>query len=172
MQNELRDRLVELLDIIIQPGRKTLGEIADQLIENGVVAIDNNVVSPKNRPLIQTIADMPLNEVIELIKARQEGRIIVPPCKVGNKVYVDGNTWSEYTCIHYENEFIHSKFFVIGEIVSIVKTKKQLLMKIRVESANHSRYYHKRYTVNAIGKTVFFTKEEAEKALKEREENA
>lgn len=96
---------------------------------------------------------------------------IVPPCKVGDKVYVDGNSWSEYACIHYENEFIYSKFFVIGKIVSIVKTKKQLLMKIRVESANHSRYYHKRYTVNAIGKTVFFTKEEAKKALKEGADN-
>lgn len=31
-----RDRLVELLDVIIQPGEKTLGEIADHLTANGV----------------------------------------------------------------------------------------------------------------------------------------
>ncbi len=37
MMNEMRDRLVELLDVIIQPGQKTLGEIADHLIENGVI---------------------------------------------------------------------------------------------------------------------------------------
>lgn len=37
MANEMRDRLVELLDIIIQPGQKTLGDIADHLIENGVI---------------------------------------------------------------------------------------------------------------------------------------
>lgn len=32
-----REKLVELLDIIIQPSEKTLGQIADYLIENGVV---------------------------------------------------------------------------------------------------------------------------------------
>lgn len=31
-----REKLVELLDIIIQPGQKTLGDIADHLIANGV----------------------------------------------------------------------------------------------------------------------------------------
>ena len=32
----VKERLVELLDIIIQPGQKTLGDIADHLIENGI----------------------------------------------------------------------------------------------------------------------------------------
>ena len=31
-----REKLIELLDIIIQPGEKTLGDIADHLIANGV----------------------------------------------------------------------------------------------------------------------------------------
>ena len=31
-----REKLIELLDIIIQPGQKTLGDIADHLIANGV----------------------------------------------------------------------------------------------------------------------------------------
>ena len=33
---DIREKLVELLDIIIQPGQKTLGDIADHLIANGV----------------------------------------------------------------------------------------------------------------------------------------
>jgi hypothetical protein len=33
----MRDRLIELLDIIIQPGEKTLGDIADHLLTNGVI---------------------------------------------------------------------------------------------------------------------------------------
>ena len=33
---DVREKLVELLDIIIQPGQKTLGDIADCLITNGV----------------------------------------------------------------------------------------------------------------------------------------
>lgn len=33
---DMKEKLVELLDIIIQPGQKTLGDIADHLIANGV----------------------------------------------------------------------------------------------------------------------------------------
>ena len=33
---DVREKLVELLDIIIQPGQKTLGDIADCLLANGV----------------------------------------------------------------------------------------------------------------------------------------
>ena len=33
---DVQEKLVELLDIIIQPGQKTLGDIADYLISNGV----------------------------------------------------------------------------------------------------------------------------------------
>ena len=33
---DVREKLVELLDIIIQPGQKTLGDIADYLIARGV----------------------------------------------------------------------------------------------------------------------------------------
>lgn len=33
---DVREKLVKLLDIIIQPGQKTLGDIADYLIANGV----------------------------------------------------------------------------------------------------------------------------------------
>lgn len=32
-----RERLIELLDIIIQPGEKTLGDIADYFLANGVI---------------------------------------------------------------------------------------------------------------------------------------
>ena len=33
---DVKEKLVELLDIIIQPGQKTLGDIADHLIAHGV----------------------------------------------------------------------------------------------------------------------------------------
>ena len=33
---DVREKLVELLDIIIQPGQKTLGDIADHLLAHGV----------------------------------------------------------------------------------------------------------------------------------------
>ena len=36
MNDRTKEKIVELLDIIIQPGQKTLGDIADYLIANGV----------------------------------------------------------------------------------------------------------------------------------------
>ena len=50
-----REKLVELLDIIIQPGQKTLGEIADHLLAHGVT------VKEPQKPLT-------LEEVLQAIK--------------------------------------------------------------------------------------------------------
>ena len=47
----MRDRLLELLDIIIQPGEKTLGDIADYLVENGVIVHDFRETDKKSEEL-------------------------------------------------------------------------------------------------------------------------
>ena len=39
---DVKGKLVELLDIIIQPGQKTLGDIADYLIGNGVTVHESS----------------------------------------------------------------------------------------------------------------------------------
>ena len=49
---DVREKLVELLDIIIQPGQKTLGDIADYLISNGAtvnewVSVDDRLPEEK-----------------------------------------------------------------------------------------------------------------------------
>ena len=47
---DVREKLVELLDIIIQPGQKTLGDIADHLIAHGVTEqewIDSEEMLPQ-----------------------------------------------------------------------------------------------------------------------------
>ena len=50
---DVREKLVELLDIIIQPGQKTLGDIADYLITNGVtvqewISVNDRLPEPKH----------------------------------------------------------------------------------------------------------------------------
>ena len=50
---DVREKLVELLDIIIQPGQKTLGDIADYLITNGVtvqewISVKDRLPEPKH----------------------------------------------------------------------------------------------------------------------------
>ena len=50
---DVREKLIELLDIIIQPGQKTLGDIADHLISNGVtvqewISVNDRLPEPKH----------------------------------------------------------------------------------------------------------------------------
>lgn len=76
--------------------------------------------------------------------------VIVPPCKVGDTVYIlaghNGRKYEKDTC----------EGFYIG-YDGVVQ------VRVRNMKGNHGTY-------GVIGKTVFLTREDAEKALKEREE--
>lgn len=96
--------------------------------------------------------------------------VIVQPVKVGDTAYVNPYTWGYLSFTDYEHCFIHSKHFVIAEVVSIIKTRKQNLIKLKIYNrTTHMAKYH-RYPISSIGITVFLTKEEAETALKGGEE--
>ena len=56
---DVREKLVELLDIIIQPGQKTLGDIADYLIAHGVtvqewISVDDRLPEKDGAYLVTT----------------------------------------------------------------------------------------------------------------------
>lgn len=97
------------------------------------------------------------NRLRELKQADDEGRCVVPPCKVGQKVKVDVRTWGNV----WNYKTVENGKFLIGEIVAITKTKKQTLVKIRVEHNVSWKRPTRRYPASAIGKTVFFTRGEA-----------
>lgn len=61
---------------------------AEYLVANGVVVLDMKVLSLKNIPLVTHFANMPLDEVFELVKAKQQGRVLKLPCNVGDTVYI------------------------------------------------------------------------------------
>lgn len=80
--------------------------------------------------------------------------VIVPPCKVGDKVYFLG------ICKTAED---FGKVYVgFGEIWSISRDKDGFRFYVSTTGALE------RFTDCDFGKTVFLTEEEAEKALKER----
>ena len=55
---DVREKLVELLDIIIQPGQKTLGDIADCLLANGVTVQECKLGDKKtNADRIRSMSD-------------------------------------------------------------------------------------------------------------------
>ncbi len=91
-----REKLIELLRETFEYTRGTCIDFdeaveinADNLLANGVIVVDTNTVNIVNNiEPIQTAFGMPLDDLADLIRAKQDGRIIVPPCKVGDTVYV------------------------------------------------------------------------------------
>ncbi len=79
--------------------------------------------------------------------------VIVPPCKVGDTVYVVsryyGGIWQIYEC------FVDSLTVFNGDIFMSLKSS--------------DGWYNFGVNVWEIGKTAFLAREEAEKALEERE---
>ena len=66
----------------------TIEKIASYLLENGVVVVDTNNVKRENLPLIQQAFSMPLDELAQLVEAKQAGRIAERPCKVFDKTFL------------------------------------------------------------------------------------
>lgn len=95
--------------------------------------------------------------------------VIVPPCKVGDTVYcLDDIVWDD-ECRDCEHYLIGG----FGDPSECGRTrygnKHPDCIKIKEEIATQHDIYYYLYA-KKFGKTVFLTKEEAEKALKERSE--
>lgn len=95
-----------------------------------------------------------LEELYKIVKANKDGRTIISPCKIGDKVKVDVKSWGDV----WDYVTVDNGKFLIGEIVSIIKTKNQTLIKIKVEHNAEWKRPMKRYPISSIGKTVFIIK--------------
>ena len=101
-----------------------------------------------------------IDKLAEYETAEDEGRLVVLPCKPWDKVYA-----------LFIIDVIDKK-----PIYKIFQTKvtKITIDRFRVlfsfETLDQNKYNSER-TMEAFGETVFLTREEAEKALKEMEEN-
>lgn len=95
------------------------------------------------------------------------GNVIVIPCMVGaDTVYVDCKAWRKaYSFVNYPHVFIKEKYYIVADVVAIIKTRKQTLVKLGTyNKATFTREYE-RFPISAIGKTVFLSEAEARKAL-------
>jgi len=84
------------------------------------------------------------------LKARLD-KAVELPCKVGDKVKVRCDTWGNV----WNYVTIDNGKFLVGEIVSITKTRKQTLIKIQVRHNVGWKRERKRYPLSALGVTVF-----------------
>lgn len=100
-------------------------------------------------------------ELVTCVVFRDRSRFVELPCKVGDRVYLDN---------------LHIKYAdVIGIYIDAFGGVFDLRICTNIPLANGFGYEYfisKDYTFEDIGKRIFLTKEEAEQALKEREENA
>jgi hypothetical protein len=91
--------------------------------------------------------------------------VIVPPCKVGDTVWVN---WENYGTGKKET---HQ-----ASVYALRFDTKKNNMRICVEGnfevkaygGRFTHYYNATFAWNSVGKTLFLTREEAEKALAER----
>jgi len=92
-------------------------------------------------------------ELDELIKAKADGRLVVLPCKVGDTVYIAVKEWDARYCL--KSSFVPC--VREGTVAHICISHKGIIVCVTVKG-EYSEYYD-------IGKTVFLTREAAEKAL-------
>lgn len=149
----MRERLIELIKASlfrhIDKSCCLAENVADDLLATGVIVCDTCAIKMENRPLVTQCLGRPLDEIIELVEAKDEGRIIVTPCKVGATVFII----DDYDCDPY----------VIAVKVDGIKSDR--LGEWIVLRYPLGIKYNPCLPVEDVGKTIFLTKEEAEEAL-------
>lgn len=90
--------------------------------------------------------------------------VIVTPCKVGDKVYV--LNVPKYGKVHGINRATVVGFH-LGDFGKLLGHKRKEYLCVVYDTSPYITHI----PLDRIGKTVFLTKEEAEQALKEREQN-
>lgn len=102
------------------------------------------------------------------------------PCKIGDVVYVIENKRPCYACAHC-TDFCHmvcpfpdrlEKVVKEATIIKILITQNMTIeIFVEVSGTDNIFAYSSLYSSTDFDKTIFFSEEKAEKALKEREQN-
>ena len=95
--------------------------------------------------------DYSISRMVELMKADKDGRVVVLPCKVGDTVFARLDNKSKYVCE------CKVKQIVVGNIGFVTFAP----------TGAPGREYD--VSLRGFGKTVFLSREEAEKALQKME---
>lgn len=90
--------------------------------------------------------------------------VIVPPCKVGDTLWVNWLRFKE----KYETHPVTVYAFRCDTKKNNMRICVEGQFEISAYGGSYTHYYKGTFAWNSVGKTVFFTKEEAEKALAER----
>lgn len=117
----------------------------DTGIEPEAVETVKLALAAKHLVALETLNNTPISRLVELAEADKDGRVVVLPCKVGDKLY------RVFAGEIFEHRVGSMKYFAIQGRWDI------------------ETYPFCPCVESSIGKTVFFSREEAEKALQEME---
>lgn len=118
-----------------------------------LAAYEEKELEPEEITAMQHTLDEYHKVADPLLRAQADGRLVVLPCKVGDTLWVTSNPWTGKllkkpldACVNGMKMYPHGLYVNL-----LIDTRK----------INGTRDYE----INHIGKTVFLTREEAEKAL-------
>lgn len=100
---------------------------------------------------LETLNNTPISRLVELAEADKDGRVVVLPCKVGHRVFALLDTDKHISECEVKQIGLGNEIGFVG------------LEPIGARGREYG------VALNGFGKTVFLTREEAEKALEERE---
>ena len=138
-------------DIFRKMARELYGRLKayeDTGLEPEAVETVKLALAAKHMVDLETLNNTPISRLVELAEADKDGRVIVQPCKVGDKLY------RVFAGEIFEHRVGSMKYFAIQGRWDI------------------ETYPFCPCVESSIGKTIFLTHKEAEKALQEMEGKA
>lgn len=140
-------------DIFRKMARDLYGRLKayeDTGIEPEAVETVKLALAAKHMVDLETLNNTPISRIAELAEADKDGRVVVLPCKVGQRVFALMDMDKHISECEVKRIGMGNKIGFIG------------LEPIGARGREYG------VALNGFGKTVFLTREEAEKALEER----
>lgn len=141
-------------DIFRKMARDLYGRLKayeDTGLEPEAVETVKLALAAKHMVDLETLNNTPISRLVELAEADKDGRVVVLPCKVGQRVFALMDTDKHISECEVKQIGMGNEIGFIG------------LEPIGARGREYG------VALNGFGKAVFLTREEAEKALEERE---
>ena len=126
-----------------------LASYEDTGVEPEAVETVKLALAAKHMVDLETLNNTPISRLVELAEADKDGRVVVLPCKVDDVVY----------------GFHNNRQTILPMVVKWIETNADGW----TVAAQYTPMAPNFYQLSDFGKTVFLTREEAEKALQEME---
>ena len=144
---------MERCTIRLKTGEARCSQLDGNVVVERLAAYEDSRLSPEDAANLHAILrlgdGMTLMRLRELAVADQEGRVVVLPCKVGDTVWLT-RTWVSERLSQPEAAALTGAYICGNDVCTFVTNKYG-------------------FQQDKIGKNVFLTREEAEKALAEME---